>query len=135
MYMSVAMYLGLSTQLTASKRCFFRLDSPNQLTALKVEPTERRTEIRSGDDGDSSGEEGEGEEKEGGLTDQKEEGDTRSRLHEPPDNQLSKPSTSSLPSMDSEHSLGLPDDETSMDIPVSSVLPCPHCDPPISQGE
>ena len=39
-------------------------------------------------------------EEEGGPTDQKEEGDTdtRSRSHEPPDNQPSQPSTSSLPS-------------------------------------
>ena len=45
--------------------------------------------------------------------------DTRSRSHEPPDNQPSQPS------MESEHSLGLPDNETSMNIPASSVPPLP----------
>ena len=51
----------------------------------------------SGKNDDGNGEEG-GEE-EGGPTDQKEEddADTRSRLHEPPDNQPSQLSTTSLP--------------------------------------
>ena len=85
----------------------------------------------SGEDGDGSGEEGEGEEEESGPTDQKEEGDTdtRSRSHEPPDNQPSQPSTSSLPSMESEYSLGLPDDETSTDIPASIVPTMPPLRP------
>ena len=86
----------------------------------------------SGDDGDGSGKEGEGEgEEEGCPTDQKEEGDTytRSMSHEPPDDQPSQPTTSSLPSMESEHSLGLPDDETSMDIPASSVPTMPPLRP------
>ena len=49
--------------------------------------------------------------------------------HEPPDNQPSQPSTSTFPSMESEHSLGLPDDGTSMDIPVSSVPTMPPLRP------
>ena len=49
--------------------------------------------------------------------------------HELPDNQPSQPSTSTLPSMESEHSLGLPDNETSMDIPVSSVPTMPPLRP------
>ena len=86
----------------------------------------------SGDD-DGSGEEGEGKEREegGGSTDQKEEGDTDTRLrsHEPPDDQPSQTSISSLPFMESEHSLGLPDDETSMDIPASSLPTMPPLRP------
>ena len=58
--------------------------------------------------------------KRSGPTQRKEvDADTRSRSHEPPDNQPSQPS------MESEHSLGLPDDETSMNIPASSVPPLP----------
>ena len=72
--------------------------------------------------------EGEGEE-ESGPTDQKEEGDTDTRSHEPPDHQPSQLSTASLPSMELEHSLGLPDDETSMDIPASSVPTMPPLRP------
>ena len=74
-------------------------------------------------------EEGEEREEGSGPTDQKEDGDTRSRSHEPPDDQPSQPSTSSLPSMESEHSLGLPDDETSMDIPASSLPTMPPLRP------
>ena len=58
-------------------------------------------DVRSGGEG---GREGEME----GVGDQRSEGDTATRSHEPPYDQ---PSTSTLPSMESEHSLGLPDDK------------------------
>ena len=38
------------------------------------------------------------------------------------DHMPSQPSTTSLPSMESEHSLGLPDDETSMDTQLHFYL-------------
>ena len=86
----------------------------------------------SGDDGDGNGEEEKGEkEEEGSPTDQIEEGDTdtRFRSHEPLDDMPSQPSTTSLPSMESDHCVGLLNNETSMDIPVSSVPTMPPMQP------
>ena len=84
----------------------------------------------SRDDGDSSGEEGEGRE-ESGPTDQKEgDTDTMSRSH----NQPSQPTTSSLSSVESEHSLGLLDNETPMNIPASSVPTMPLLQPTYISG-
>ena len=79
----------------------------------------------SDEDVRSGGEEGREGEMEG-VGDQKSKGDTATRSHEPPDDQ---PSTSSLPSMECEHSLGLPDDKTSMDIPASSIPTMPPLRP------